>query len=90
MEQAKDPASADEVLTFVQMFFMFIRTGEQLSYWWKFFKARLAPILYPHECQSLELLNKSDGLNILHKMLNNNYKILDLDNLILVQLMFIY
>lgn len=43
------------------MFCSFIRSNEgQFAFWWKFFKSRVAPILYPHECQSLELLNKMD------------------------------
>lgn len=61
MEQTKSPSTAEEVLTYLNMFFLFVRTGDQFGYWWKFFKSRLAPILYPHECQSLELLNKLDG-----------------------------
>lgn len=61
IQKAEKPISENEQLTLISMFCSFIRSNEgQFSFWWKFFKSRIAPILYPHECQSLELLNKLD------------------------------
>lgn len=48
--------------------FSFIKTNsDQFEYWWPFFKARFAPILYPNECKSLELLNKLDDMGFIEK-----------------------
>lgn len=55
-----------EQIVMITRFFTFIRQGDGTSFnfWWKFFKTRLATLLYPHECQSLELLNKLDGMQV--------------------------
>lgn len=62
IEQAKTPMGEQENYDLFIMFFNFIKTGEQFEYWWKFFKLRIAPILYPNECKSLNLLNKLDDM----------------------------
>jgi len=53
-----------EQIVMITRFFTFIRQGDgsSFNFWWKFFKTRLATLLYPHECQSLELLNKLDDM----------------------------
>jgi len=55
-------------LEFFGILFSFIKTSsDQFDYWWSFFKSRLAPILYPNECKSLELLNKLDDMGFVEK-----------------------
>jgi hypothetical protein len=51
---------------------------DQFDFWWKFFKSRLAPILYPNECKSLELLNKLDDMGFT-KMCPSSIQLLVLD-----------
>ncbi|KAL0489676.1 RapGAP [Acrasis kona] len=55
--------TAEESYEVLVMFFDFVKTKtDQFDFWWKFFKSRLAPVLYPNECKSLELLNKLDDM----------------------------
>ncbi|EFC38122.1 hypothetical protein NAEGRDRAFT_81714 [Naegleria gruberi] len=48
-------------------FFTFMKESDHFDYWWKFFKLRLAPIFYPNECKSLDLLNKMDDMGFTEK-----------------------
>ncbi len=59
--------SEDESLQILKFFFDFVKTGDQFEFWWKFFKQRVAPILYPNECKSLELLNKLDDMGFVQR-----------------------
>jgi hypothetical protein len=80
------PPTEQEQLQFLSMFFAYIRSNDdQFSFWWKFFKSRIAPILYPHECQSLELLDKMDGKKI--KLKNKTWVS---DNHLLLLIKFIF
>jgi hypothetical protein len=55
-------------LELFNLMFSFIKTNsEQFDFWWSFFKSRLAPILYPSECKSLEMLNKLDDMGFTKK-----------------------
>ena len=44
------------------MMFDMFQKEEQFDFWWGLFKARVAPILYPRECQELDLLNSADDM----------------------------
>jgi hypothetical protein len=53
----------EESLELFKYFFLYVKEKtDQFDFWWKFFKSRMAPILYPNECISLELLNKMDNM----------------------------
>lgn len=56
------PTSEEETLQLLQMLFNFINKDDQFDFWWGIFKARLAPIFYPKECQELDLLTSVDDM----------------------------
>lgn len=58
----ESPMSEDETLQLLQMLFNFIDKDDQFDFWWGIFKARLAPIFYPKECQELDLLTSVDDM----------------------------
>jgi len=62
IQQATGPITEQEGLDLFILFFNFVKGGDQFEFWWKFFKLRIAPILYPNECKSLNLLNKLDDM----------------------------
>jgi hypothetical protein len=69
----------DESYEIFLFFFDYVKTKtDQFDFWWKFFKSRLAPILYPNECKSLELLNKLDDMGFT-KMCPHQIHLLVLD-----------
>lgn len=68
LAQSTAAQSEAESLELFTLFFNFIKTQtDQFDFWWKFVKSRVAPILYPNECKSLELLNKLDDMGFTQK-----------------------
>lgn len=54
-------ASKEETLDMIQIMFKFFKNPSRFPFWWDFFKSRIAIILYPQECQALQLLETRDG-----------------------------
>ncbi|KAL9645965.1 hypothetical protein ABK040_001072 [Willaertia magna] len=68
MAQSTNEITLDEAQQVFSLFFSFIKTtSDHFEFWWKFFKTRLFPILYPGECKSLDLLNKLDDMGFVEK-----------------------
>ncbi|KAG2389601.1 hypothetical protein C9374_014161 [Naegleria lovaniensis] len=59
--------TVEENYQLFQFFFTFVKESDHFDFWWKFFKSRLAPIFYPNECKSLDLLNKMDDMGFTEK-----------------------
>jgi hypothetical protein len=64
---ANGPTEEESMQLFTFLFSFMKASSDTFDFWWRFFKNRLAPILYPNECKSLELLNKLDDMGFTQK-----------------------